>query len=160
MREGGMTISAFAAAANVSVETIRFYQRRGLIREPGRPFGAIRRYDSLDVARVRFVKSAQRLGFSLAEVAGLLQLEDGTHCDAAEAIAREKLIDVREKLADLHTIERSLSSLVTACHRATGRVRCPLIAALEDDERTTIHQVSAAAMRAGKKHDPLRGDLL
>ena len=58
-----LTIGAFAKAAGVNVETIRFYQRKGLLPEPGRPVGSIRRYGSADVARVRFVKSAQRLGF-------------------------------------------------------------------------------------------------
>ena len=130
MLEDGMTIGAFAAAADVNVETIRFYQRRGLIREPARRFGAVRRYDPVDVARVRFVKTAQGLGFSLAEVAGLLQLDDGAHCDEAHDMAREKLKNVRGKLTHLQTIERSLSALVTACNGATGRVRCPLIEAL------------------------------
>lgn len=133
MASEGMTIGTFAAAADVSVETIRFYQRRGLIREPVREFGTIRRYDPMDVARVRFVKSAQGLGFSLAEVAGLLQLEDGTHCDEARTIALNKLKNVRGKLADLHSIERTLSSLVGACGSASGHIRCPLIAALDSD---------------------------
>lgn len=143
MAADDMTIGALASAADVSVETIRFYQRRGLIREPTRRFGAVRRYVPEDVARVRFVKSAQRLGFSLAEVAGLLQLEDGTHCDEAEAIARDKLKDVRGKLSDLRRIERTLGSLVTACSCATGHVRCPLIAALEGSERIASKQASA-----------------
>src|SRR3546814_14217958 len=71
-----LTIGAFAKAAGVNVETIRFYQRKGLLTEPGRPYGSIRRYGAVDVTRVRFVKSAQRLGFSLAEIAELLSLED------------------------------------------------------------------------------------
>lgn len=143
MTTGGMTIGSFAAAADVGVETIRFYQRRGLLREPVRRFGAVRRYDPADVARVRFVKSAQGLGFSLAEIAGLLQLEDGTHCDEAHAIARDKLETVRQKLTDLQTIERSLSSLVAACSSATGRVRCPLIAALNGGEHDTSDHAAA-----------------
>lgn len=75
-----LTIGTFAKAAGVNVETIRFYQRKGLLLEPARRYGRIRRYDTADVARVKFVKSAQRLGFSLDEVAQLLKLEDGTHC--------------------------------------------------------------------------------
>lgn len=146
MMPGSMTIGAFATAADVSVETIRFYQRRGLIREPARQFGAIRRYDPGDVARVRFVKSAQGLGFSLAEIAALLRLEDGTHCDEARTIASEKLQDVRGKLADLQTIERTLSSLVRQCGSASGRVRCPLIAALENDAHTIGDQSNATAV--------------
>ena len=72
-----LTIGGFAKAAGVNVETIRFYQRKGLLLEPDRPYGSIRRYGQTDVARVKFVKSAQRLGFSLDEIAELLTLEDG-----------------------------------------------------------------------------------
>jgi MerR family transcriptional regulator, mercuric resistance operon regulatory protein len=68
----GLTIGAFARVAGVHVETIRFYQRKGLPPEPDKPYGSIRRYGTSDVARVRFVKSAQRLGFSLAEISRLL----------------------------------------------------------------------------------------
>lgn len=73
-----LTIGAFARAAGVNVETIRFYQRKGLLFEPDRLYGSIRRYGHADVARVKFVKSAQRLGFSLDEVGHILKLEDGT----------------------------------------------------------------------------------
>lgn len=69
-----LTIGVFAKAAGVNVETIRFYQRKGLLPEPDKPYGSIRRYGEADVTRVRFVKSAQRLGFSLDEIAELLRL--------------------------------------------------------------------------------------
>ena len=126
-----LTIGAFAKAAAVNVETIRFYQRKGLLPEPAKPQGSIRRYGQGDVARVRFVKSAQQLGFSLDEVAGLLRLEDGTHCDEARVIADGKLVDVREKLANLHRIEVVLARLVDDCCASHGTVTCPLIAALQ-----------------------------
>lgn len=126
-----LTIGAFARAAGVSVETIRFYQRKRLLPEPDRPQGSIRRYGSADVTRVRFVKSAQRLGFALDEVAELLELDDGAHCDAARAQAERKLIDVRAKLADLLRIETVLTDLVDQCSAASGQVRCPLIASLQ-----------------------------
>jgi DNA-binding transcriptional MerR regulator len=73
------------------VETIRFYQRKGLLPEPDKPYGSIRRYGEADVTRVRFVKSAQRLGFSLDEIAELLRLDDGTHCEEASSLAEHKL---------------------------------------------------------------------
>jgi len=82
-----LTIGAFAKAAGVNVETIRFYQRKALLPEPDKPYGSIHRYGEADVTRVRFVKSAQRLGFSLDEVAELLRLDDGTHCDEASHLA-------------------------------------------------------------------------
>lgn len=125
-----LSVGAFAAAAGVNVETIRFYQRKGLLSEPTRPYGQIRRYGEEDVARVRFVKSAQRLGFSLEEIAALLQLEDGTHCDEARVMAEEKLNDVRAKLRDLRRIASTLKRLVADCCAADGTVTCPLIASL------------------------------
>ncbi|CAN7767691.1 Hg(II)-responsive transcriptional regulator [Variovorax sp. LjRoot175] len=130
--DGKLSIGAFAEAASVNVETIRFYQRKGLLPEPQRPRGGIRRYGDADVARVRFVKSAQRLGFSLDEVAGLLALDDGTHCDDARQFAEQKLADVRAKLADLHRIESVLASLIDDCCASRARVSCPLIAALQE----------------------------
>jgi len=72
-----LTIGVFAKAAGVNVETIRFYQRKGLLPEPDKPYGSIRRYGKADVTRVRFVKSAQRLGFRLDEIGELLKLDDG-----------------------------------------------------------------------------------
>lgn len=126
-----LTIGAFAKAAGVNVETIRFYQRRGLLPEPHRPLGGIRRYGATDVARVRFVKSAQRLGFSLDEIAQLLKLEDGAHCDEAAKIATHRLADVRARLADLARMETVLSQLVRKCHASKGKICCPLIASLQ-----------------------------
>ncbi|MBF6989431.1 Hg(II)-responsive transcriptional regulator [Cupriavidus sp. IK-TO18] len=126
-----LTIGAFAKAAEVNVETIRFYQRKGLLPEPDKPYGSIRRYGDADVTRVRFVKAAQRLGFSLDEIAELLLLEDGTHCEEAGSLAEHKLNDVRAKLADLTRMEAVLSELVCACHARQGNVSCPLIASLQ-----------------------------
>lgn len=124
------TIGALAKAAAVNVETIRYYQRRGLLPEPARPYGSVRRYGQAELARVRFVKSAQRLGFSLDEVAELLQLEDGTHCAEASRLAEHKLQDVRGKLVELARLERTLAALVEACHVHKGDIRCPLIDSL------------------------------
>lgn len=128
-----LTISGFAMAGGVTVETVRFYHRRGLLPQPRKPYGGIRRYGADDVTRVRFVKSAQRLGFSLDEIADLLRLEDGTHCDEASRLAQSKLQNVRDKLADLLRIETALSSLLAACHTRSGKLHCPLIAALQSD---------------------------
>lgn len=125
-----LTIGDFAAAAGVSIETVRYYQRRGLVRQPAKPGGGIRRYGRADVERVRFVKAAQHLGFSLDEVAVLLQLEDGTRCAHARDLAEHKLDDVRARLAGLHSIESLLAELVRECRDAGGTVACPLIEAL------------------------------
>ena len=126
-----LTIGVFAKVAGVNVETIRFYQRKGLLPEPDKPFGSIRRYGEADVTRMRFVKSAQRLGFSLDEIAELLRLDDGAHCDEASHLAEHKLQDVREKMADLARMEAVLSTVVSACHARKENVSCPLIASLQ-----------------------------
>jgi MerR family mercuric resistance operon transcriptional regulator len=120
-----------AEAAGVRVETIRFYQRKRLMREPDRAQGSIRRYGDTDLARVRFIKSAQRLGFSLDEVAELLKLEDGSHCKQAGEQAERKLAEVRTRLDDLRRIEATLAKLAARCRNTSGKVRCPLIASLQ-----------------------------
>lgn len=126
-----LTIGAVAAAAAVGVETIRFYQRKGLLDEPDRPSGGIRRYGERDVARVSFIKSAQRLGFSLDEVGGLLVLEDGTHCRDARTLAEAKLAAVKDKLSALRRIERALRAMIDECNDSKGDVCCPMILALQ-----------------------------
>ena len=126
-----LTIGTLAYAAEVNVETIRFYQRKALMPEPPRTRGSIRRYGDDDLARVRFIKSAQGLGFSLGEVAELLKLDDGTQCDEARTLATGKLQDVRERLAKLRQIESALAQLVRRCGSARGAVKCPLITSLQ-----------------------------
>lgn len=128
----GATIGALAETAGVNVETIRFYQRKGLMPEPEKPYGSIRRYGAAELARVRFIKSAQRLGFSLEEVGELLKLEDGARCSEARLLAEQKLVAVRQKLSDLQRIESVLAGLVARCSAVRGRVNCPLIASLQE----------------------------
>lgn len=143
---GHLTIGAFAEAAGVNVETIRFYQRKGLLPEPDRPPGGIRRYGEADVTRVRFVKTAQRLGFSLEEIGELFCLEDGTHCKEASQLAERKLDDVRSRMADLARMESVLSALVGACRSSRGNIACPLIASLQQGASVA----SAAGRPAGR----------
>jgi MerR family mercuric resistance operon transcriptional regulator len=131
-----LTIDGFAKAAGVNVETIRYYQRRGLLPEPERPYGGVRRYGEVDVERLAFIKTAQRLGFSLNEVEELLRLEDGTHCEEASTLAESKLEDVRLKLTDLLRIERLLTKLLAACRNRKGNVTCPLISSLQRGSET------------------------
>lgn len=129
-KRSNFTIGALAAAAGVSVETIRFYQREGIVAEPVRPPGGARHYTNEDVARIKFIKSAQRLGFSLLDVAELLRLDDGGGCAAVRVRAQSKLDQVRERLADLKRMESTLAELVERCAVSRGTVRCPLIASL------------------------------
>lgn len=125
------TIGSLATATAVPVETIRYYQKRGLLAEPLRPPGGIRRYDESYARRLRFIKRAKELGFSLEEIAELLALEDGQHCRAAERLGERKLAVIRQRIEQLRRIEKSLAGLVRQCHGNRGKVQCPLIAALE-----------------------------
>jgi MerR family mercuric resistance operon transcriptional regulator len=130
--ETRLTIGALAAAAGVGVETIRFYQRKGLLRTPPRSYGQVRRYGAVDTARLTFVKSAQRLGFSLDDVAELLRLDRGTQCSQARTIAERRLDDVRSRLRMLSRMEAVLDQLVADCGARDGPVTCPLIEALHE----------------------------
>lgn len=130
MTQTGFTIGRLAKMAGVGVETIRYYQRRGLLAEPDRPYQGVRRYTELAVQRVRFVKEGQKLGFSLDEIAELLELEDGMRCHEARELTLRKLAIIRERIAALQKMERSLSELAERCSQNPGAVACPIIAAL------------------------------
>ena len=126
------TIGDVAEAAGVGVETVRYYERRGLVPQPGRAMGAYRRYGMDHVDRIRFVKRAQALGFSLEEVVSLLELEDGTDRRRIRRIAAARLKDTRRRIADLRRIERALSHLLHECETHAKSPRCPIIAAITD----------------------------
>lgn len=135
-----LTIGEFGALAGVGVETIRFYQRKRLLSEPTRQAGSIRRYGAADVERLRFIKSAQSVGFSLDEVGELLRLEDGAQCKQASALAEAKLVEIRRKLAELARMEVALSGLVKACRVDRGKVACPLIASFHAPTETNCSE--------------------
>jgi MerR family mercuric resistance operon transcriptional regulator len=125
-----LTIGAVAKAAEVNVETIRYYQRLGLIEEPAKPLGGVRRYASDAVERVRFIKRAQQLGFSLAEIRRLLALEQAQSCRSARSLAEEKLGLVKARIADLDRMRGVLEELIARCEIRRGKVACPIIATL------------------------------
>lgn len=128
-----MTIGALALAAGVGVETVRFYQRRGLLGVPRRPTQGIRWYGQAELARLLFIRRAQRLGFTLKEVTDLLRLESETSCTGTRALAQERLSDVRQRLADLADIQATLERLVEACSDSGASGACPILAALNTD---------------------------
>ena len=134
VRSDGMTIGMLAKAVGVGVETIRYYQRLGLMPTPTRRYGSVRRYSFASVERLRFIKRAQQLGFTLEEVAHLLRLEDGTNCNEARELAAHKLVAVEQKLADLHAMRDVLAALIAACNSKRGaKQSCPLIESLAKD---------------------------
>ncbi len=125
-----LTIGQVAKAAGVNVETVRYYQRLAMLEEPEKPLGGVRRYGDEFIARLRFVKRAQQLGFSLAEVQRLLVLEDPQSCGKARSLAAEKLALVEARLADLERMRRVLQELIARCDVRRGKVACPIIESL------------------------------
>lgn len=125
-----LTIGKVARAAGVNVETVRYYQRSGLVPEPPRPPGGVRRYSDETVARLRFIKRAQELGFALAEIRRLLALGEPQSCGRARALAADKLALVRARIADLERMRAVLDALIERCDVTRGRVACPIIETL------------------------------
>jgi MerR family mercuric resistance operon transcriptional regulator len=130
MPERRMTIGALAAAANVGVETVRYYQRRGLVAEPPRGLRGVRRYGAADVARIGFIRRAQELGFTLEEIGTLLQLQDGTDRRSIRRIAAARLAQIRVRMADLGRMERALSHVLHECEAHPGAPQCPIVEAI------------------------------
>lgn len=128
--ENSLTIGQIATEAGVHVETVRYYQRIGLIAEPPRPTGGVRRYDLVVIQRLRFVKRAQELGFSLDEVRQLLTLDDGQSCGETRQLAEHKLAVIEHRLSDLTRMRKTLKSLVAECESGKRPRSCPIIASL------------------------------
>ena len=125
-----LTIGQVAARAGVHKETIRYYQSLGLVEEPARPPGTIRRYGDATIARLTFIKRAQELGFTLEEVRTLLKLEDENSCRETRELAELKLAMIKDRIADLNRMRRMLEGLVKECVEG-GRPRCcPIIKTL------------------------------
>ena len=129
-----LTIGKVAAAAEVNVETIRFYQRRGILAEPPKKLGGLRYYDEAAIERVRFIKRAQTLGFSLEEVIALLALQKSNACAKTHAAAQKKLKMVEDRIRDLERIRTTLKKLIGRCGESTTDVSCPIIDSLLHDE--------------------------
>lgn len=131
----GFTIGQLARAAGVNVETIRYYQRIELIDEPVKPAQGYRRYPAATVERIRFIKRAQELGFSLDEITDLLSLND-RDCDEARAIAEHKQEIIQQRIDDLSAMQRELTKLIKACRKnVSGQDRCAIIATLTKARR-------------------------
>jgi MerR family transcriptional regulator, mercuric resistance operon regulatory protein len=122
-----LTIRGLADAAAVHVETVRYYQRRKLLREPPKPPGGIRRYEPADVERLRFIRRAQSMGFALREIAELLSLHGRQACDQTRRATELKLEDVRRKLTELRRLEAELVELVAVCSRQKRGADCPAL---------------------------------
>jgi Hg(II)-responsive transcriptional regulator len=129
-----LTIGALAKEAGMGVETIRFYERKGLLPEPPRTAAGYRQYAPDAVERLRFIRRAQGLGFSLKGISELMDLrvDEVAACGAVEQHAREKLAQVAGKITELRRIETALHRLVSACEAREPTSECPILEELED----------------------------
>lgn len=129
-----MTISRLAEAGGVGVETVRFYQRRGLLPVPPRGGsginGGIRRYGADEAQRLRFIKAAQSAGFSLEEIKRLIDLDASADRAEVRVLARERIVALDERIAELQSARTALSRLADACS-ASDAGPCPIIASFE-----------------------------
>lgn len=121
------TIAGLANAAAVNIETVRYYQRRGLMPEPARPPGGVRRYVSADAERLRFIKRAQAMGFTLEEIRSLLRLRTQRSCRATRELAVTKLRLVDANIGELRQLRDELARLVAACDANAEESCCPVI---------------------------------
>ena len=129
-QDAGLTIGAFAKAAEVGVETVRYYQRLGLIPVPPGG-GGVRRYDADDLKRLRFIRSAQRAGFTLEEARELLTLDARDDRVRAQELARERIAALDAKIGQLSEARQALTRLAAECASGQGS-KCPIIATFEE----------------------------
>lgn len=144
-----LTISRLAASADVHVETVRYYQRRGLLPEPPRPQGGVRHYGASEVARLQFIRRAQAMGFTLDEIAGLLNVHGKRACEQPRGLTEHKLADVRQRISELQQVEQDLASLVVECGRASTDGECPTLSLLGCAEGATSKTKPVSARKPG-----------
>lgn len=130
------TIGQAARSAGVGVETVRFYERQGLLAEPARKDSGYRQYPEDVVARLRFIRRAKELGFSLKEIKELLALrvDPDTTCAEVRRRAEDKIADVEAKIAALQKIKRALMKLTKMCSGRGPTSNCPILDALDSEE--------------------------
>ena len=124
------TIGGLAKAAGVGVETVRYYQRRGLLPQPARPHGEVRRYGEADLKRLKFIRSAQAAGFTLNEIGELIALDASDDRARARELAQARAAAIDEKIAELREARDALAGLATACaNKRAGP--CPILKAFD-----------------------------
>lgn len=131
-----MKIGELAKRAEVPIETIRFYEREGVVPQPARRASGYREYDELDVRRLQFLRRAKHLGFTLAEIQELLGFSENRGADMAafNQRAQAKLEDIQMRIAELERVRKALESLLNACPGTGDLEHCPILAALAEDK--------------------------
>ena len=123
------TIGRLAAAAGVNVETVRYYQKIGLVDEPCKPDQGYRQYPQETLEHIKFIKRAQKLGFTLQEVAELFELGEG-HCRDVRLRAEEKSKKIAKQIKDLQALQTTLTQLISACNAGKTSQKCPIVETL------------------------------
>ena len=135
-RASGLTIGKVAHSAGLAIDTVRYYEREGLLAKPARTASGYRRYSADAVARLRFIRQAKDLGFSLSEIRELLALRvaPGKSCADVRSRAQAKIADVESRIAQLDCMKRALVKLAAACSGRGPTSECPILEALEGRE--------------------------
>lgn len=134
-----MRIGEVAGRAGVNIQTLRYYERRGLLPEPERGRSGYRAYDPDTVRLVRFIKRAQELGFTLREIEDLIELRQSPRRGAeVRAVAAAKVEDIERRIRQLKAMRKALGGLVAACDCEGGTLACPIIEALDDSVEPVV----------------------
>ncbi|HSE01026.1 MAG TPA: heavy metal-responsive transcriptional regulator [Burkholderiales bacterium] len=133
-RAAGLTIGRVARSAGLAIDTVRYYEREGLLEKPARTASGYRHYTTDAVARLSFIRQAKELGFSLSEIKELLALRvtPGKSCVDVRARAEAKIADVDQRISQLNRMKRALVELAAACSGRGPTSECPILDALEN----------------------------
>jgi len=135
----GLTIGKVARGAGLRIDTVRYYEREGLLNKPARTASGYRNYSPEAVARLRFICQAKELGFSLNEIKELLSLRvaPGKSCADVKARAKAKIADIEQRVTQLNRMKRALAKLATACSGSGPTSECPILDAIEARQLAT-----------------------
>ena len=147
------TIGQVARRSGVGVETVRFYEREGLIPQPPRPDSGFRRYPQDSVSRIRFIQRSKALGFSLREIKELLSLrvDSATSCGEVKRRAEEKVADIERKIHTLQEMKKALARMTAACRGRGPTGDCPILEALGEPDRTPLPETPRTRRKGGGK---------
>jgi MerR family transcriptional regulator, copper efflux regulator len=132
-----LSIGKIASKAGVGIDTVRYYERNGLLAPSKRSAAGYRRYGDLELSRLRFIRRAQKLGFTLKEIRSLLSLSAGRNVEQVKRAAQAKLEDVEARIADLQRVREGLARLIAACPGHGKASDCPILLALAKEENDT-----------------------
>ena len=137
MTTSSMTRGLLARHAGIGVETVRYYESIGLLDEPRRTQAGYRLYEEGDLSRLRFIRRAKQLGFSLNDIRELiaLRLDEGSDCSEVEHRAELRLADINERIRDLQRVQRGLEKLIDFCRANPVKQDCPILEILESEDR-------------------------